>query len=138
MDTIRFEFYEKESSLMGESDHIDIFINDRSLIDIAEEIAAKNDANQYYAGLEPKDLLHELDNWEEYLSTVLDCDCGDKDCDPFWVHIDKTEESVIWHDFMFCHQDWDCSKIPTYHFDIEQYNAEVEKIRERLLHKKEK
>jgi hypothetical protein len=137
MDAIKFEIRENCYSKQGMYAGVDIFINGKNMLDIMSEIETPQAIKDgyfsrigHYIPIAPEDLLNELENCEEEETTILGCPCGAVDCDPVWVQIDVTEKEVTWHDFIAIHKEWDYSFAPTYIFDIQQYNKEVEKLRE--------
>jgi hypothetical protein len=124
---------------------VNIYINGKNLIDIladAERLSAEksNQPNLLMARGHASIMLYEFLDYVEgrkKYTYVLGCGCGCVECDPIGVEIEKTENVVIWHNFSFRYnrdynRDYNpepfCSEMPTFIFDLQQYNKEIEKV----------
>jgi len=114
VDTIRFEIGERVDPSDGVVDAVNIFVNDRNLVDILREVELPFRAQEgrphlagKYVGLPPEDiflpsprLLGEPVTYYDYDSSqgkiaVFGCGCGDVGCWPFRVKIKLREDVVI-------------------------------------------
>jgi hypothetical protein len=97
---------------------VSVYINGRDLIDIVDK-EKRHASIKYYKFLDH--LEGKNDHNRNY---VLGCGCGDVECRPFGVKIEKTENSVIWRE--------NCQPMPTFIFDLQQYNEEIEKLSKKI------
>jgi hypothetical protein len=147
VDTIRFEISEIEVPAWGLIDSVDIFVNDRNLVDIVREVelpfAARGGKPRLagtYIGLLAEDvflpsprLLGEPVKFYDYDSSngkiaVLGCVCGDVGCWPFRVRIELREDVVIWDGFEQPHQPkWRYDQTNPFVFDRTQYLSALDR-----------
>ena len=141
MDTIRFEIGEREDPADGIVDAVNVFVNDRNLVDILREVelpfAARDsrpDLAGRYVGLPPEDvflpslrLLGDPATYYDYdyldgRVAVLGCVCGEPGCWPFRVKITLRADVVIWSGFEQPHRDaWRYGEMQPFVFDRTQY-----------------
>jgi hypothetical protein len=126
-------------------DYVDIYINDKRLVEILKEIELQYNANIAggYKGL-PTNVVflpsrHFLDKphqWYDYDGkvSVLECECGCAGCWDFNVKITLEDDKVIWSDFEQPHRGvnsaggyWNYDKLEPFVFDRKQYEAELSK-----------
>ena len=118
MDKIRLEIGKREDPANGMVDAVEIFINNRNLVDIVREVElpfaqqeSKPDLAGSYVGLPPEDIFspsrrllgepstyYDHDHSEDKLA-VLGCVCGEPGCWPLLVRITVEENVVIWDGF---------------------------------------
>ncbi len=147
MDTIRFEISEIEVPAWGLIDSVDIFVNDRNLVDIVREVElpfAARDGKPRLAGtyislpaedvfLPSPRLLGEPVKFYDYDSSkgkiaVLGCGCGDVGCWPFRVRIELREDVVIWDGFEQPHRrKWRYDEMRPFVFDRTQYCSALDR-----------
>ena len=146
MDTIRFEISEIEVPAWGLIDSVDIFVNDRNLVDIVREVelpfAARGGKPRLagtYIGLPAEDvflpsprLLGETTRYPfDGLGgkvAVLGCVCGDVGCWPFRVRIELREDVVIWDGFEQPHRrKWRYDEMRPFVFDRTQYFSALDR-----------
>jgi hypothetical protein len=147
VDTIRFEIGEREVPSDGLVDAVNIFVNDRNLVDVVREAELPFRAPEGrprrvsgYVGLPPEDiflpslrLLGEPVKHYDYDSTqgkipVLGCGCGDVGCWPFWVRIKLRDDVVIWDGFQQPHRPaWRYDKMRPFVFDRTQYCSALDR-----------
>lgn len=146
VDVIRFEIGERDDPSEGTVDAVEIFINDRNLVEIVREVELHFCAQEgrphragKYVGLSPEEiflpsprLLGEPTTFYDYDSSkgkiaVLGCGCGDVGCWPFWVKIKVREDVVIWDGFEQPHRPaWRYDGLRPFVFDRRQYFSALE------------
>jgi hypothetical protein len=146
VDTIRFEVSEIEVPAWGLIDSVDIFVNDRNLVDIVREVelpfAARGGKPRLagtYIGLPAEDvflpsprLLGETTHYPfDGLGgkvAVLGCVCGDVGCWPFRTGIELREDVVIWDGFEQPHRrKWRYDEMRPFVFDRTQYFSALDR-----------
>ena len=117
-----------------------IFINDKSLIDLVKQVelpmaAANNEEGiaGAYAPLTLDDLHEELcaDNGNEHKSkqvTLLGCTCGIVDCWPLKAKVEQSENLVIWYGFSNPYRNWNYDNLGPFVFDKNQYEYALERL----------
>ena len=149
MDTIRFEVGERENSAEGLVDAVDIFINERDLIDLTKEVElpfASRDGNPDLAGsyvglpieaifMPSRRLLGEpeegWDDWEGMIS-VFGCGCGVVGCWPLHVRITVQNDVVVWDDFKQPHRRrWRHDRLGPFVFERKEYEAALRRAPDR-------
>lgn len=125
-----------------EREVVDVFINNRRLIDMVREVElpfARNEGNPEiaggYLGLPPeavflpgRGFLDNPDEWygQEGKSAVLGCECGEPGCWPFLVKIKLETDRVIWDGFEQPYRKkWKYDKLEPFVFDREQYENQL-------------
>jgi len=148
VDAIRFEV----SRFEGEPDEVEIYINDRNLIEILREIElpyekaeGHPDLAGGYIGLPLEDVAwpskHFLGDPTYAIfrygekTEVLICPCGTPGCWPFLVKITVGDGKVIWSDFEQPHREkdygrglWTYETLKPFVFDQAQYIAELARL----------
>lgn len=144
MDTITFKV--KPIDMDGkEFPFVDIYINDRNLIDIVSEIElpyatheGHPDIAGGYMGLSPNTVFfpsrhflggHMAEISDTQKTEIFACgSCGEVGCWPLLVQISVHENIVVWHDFEQPYRDkdsrvshWQYDKLGPFVFDKEQY-----------------
>jgi hypothetical protein len=147
VDTLRLEISEIEVPAWGLIDSVDIFVNDRNLVDIVREVelpfAARDGKPRLagtYIGLPAEDvflpsprLLGEPVKFYDYDSSkgkiaVLGCGCGDVGCWPFRVRIELREDVVIRDGFEQPHRlKWRYDEMRPFVFDWTQYFSALDR-----------
>ena len=147
MDVIRFEIGEREDPAGGLVEAVDVFVNDRNLVDILREIElpfaardGKPDFAGRYVGLPPDEvylpssrLLGDPSTYYDYdyldgKIAVLGCVCGDVGCWPFRVGIELREDVVIWDGFEQPHRrKWRYDEMDPFVFDRTQYFSALDR-----------
>ena len=137
MDTIKFEINLEQKGILGKSEIVDIFINDRNIIDIVkivEQPFATAEGKPHlagsYEGISPIELIENLTE-EDAKNYILGCPCGNTECWPIRVKIRQKDNTIIWEDFWNYHRDWDWSELH-FCFDMAQYNEEIAKLKEQM------
>lgn len=146
MDILEFKIEEKESD--GEKiPAVNIFINDKSLIEMLKEyelpFATKEghpDIAGGYAGMTPDDFLYwylSADWPGDGIHSILTCSgCGEVGCWPMMVSVTDKGDSIIWEKFHQPHRGpeskasfWDFSNFPTFEFRKDNYESEINKLK---------
>jgi hypothetical protein len=147
VDTIRFEIGKREDPSDGLVDAVNIFVNDRNLVDILREVELPFRAQEgkprladKYVGLPPEHvflpsprLLGEPVMYYDYDSSqgkipILGCGCGDVGCWPFWISIKLRDDVVIWDDFEQPHRRaWRYDEMRPFVFDRAQYLSALDR-----------
>lgn len=140
----------KRKSKEFEFEVVDIYINNRNLLDILKKVelpyalAEGKDAviiAGNYEGLPAEDIFYPSRHiWGEALPiheyvegkiSLLDCNCGCYGCWPFQVKISLHDDRVIWSDFEQPHrslENWTYKELSPFIFDIKQYEMEWKKL----------
>lgn len=133
MNILKFE--------IREDNRVDIFIDQRNLIEILKEYEkpfAKKEGYEEMAGWYDwlfQDILYEnleLQRWEKPI--LLWCQCGEEGCWPIETTIKKIDDTVIWTEFeqpfrkKDSHNFWDYSNFGSFTFDKENYQSELKKL----------
>ena len=147
MDVIRFKVGELEVPAWGLIDAVEIFVNDRNLVEILREVELPFAAREgkprsagKYVGLPSEDiflpsprLLGEPVKYYDYDSSqgkiaVLGCGCGDMGCWPFRVRITLREDVVVWDGFEQPHRHtWRYDELRPFVFDRTQYLSALDR-----------
>jgi hypothetical protein len=146
VDTIRFEIGKREDPSDGVVDAVNIFVNNRNLVDIVREVELAFRAQEgrphlasKYVGLPPEDiflpsprLLGEPATFYDHdypgKFAVLGCGCGDVGCWPFRVRIELREDVVIWDGFEQPHRrKWRYDEMRPFVFDRTQYFSALDR-----------
>lgn len=150
LDTLKLKLTKCEFGFKaGPSTVVSIFINDKNLIDIVREIelpyATKEGCPQIagaYSGLYAFNLWDEMIKIRkpnvEFPPEVLDCTCGCQGCWPLSLKIKEKNDVIVWSDFENVYRtnltnpdhNWDYSKLGPFTFDKEQYETEMQKLRQ--------
>ena len=111
----------------------EIYINDRSLLDIVREIEKpfdrSNPGNYSYLPakmvlLPSRHLLDKPDDLQSGKSMVLGCTCGILECWCLRVQVVLTDSTVEWLNFSHDFRDWEYN-LGIFRFDRDQYLAEL-------------
>jgi hypothetical protein len=126
-------------------DVVDIYINERNLIDILKEYEmhfalAENhpDIAGGYMGMSPREVFYPSKNFlggELFKTTILVCGgCGEPGCWDFKTRITISDDKVIWSDFEQTHRRpdskasyWNYDKLGPFIFHRKQYESELRK-----------
>ncbi len=149
MDTLHFEIGKREDPAEGLVDAVDIFINERDLIDLTKEVElpfASRDGNPDLAGsyvglpieaifMPSRRLLGEpeegWDDWEGMIS-VFGCGCGVVGCWPLHVRITVQNDVVVWDDFKQPHRRrWRHDRLGPFVFERKEYEAALRRAPDR-------
>ena len=137
----------REDPVDGIVDAVNIFVNDRNLLDILREVEipcgkreGKPNLAGRYVGLPPEDVFlpslrllgepttyYDHDSYEGKIA-VLGCGCGEPGCWSFRVRITLREDVVIWSDFEQPHRTtWRYDEMRPLVFDRAQYLSALNK-----------
>lgn len=149
MDTLHFEIGKREDPAEGLVDAVNIFINERDLIDLTKEVElpfASRDGNPDRAGsyvglpieaifMPSRRLLGEpeegWDDWEGMIS-VFGCGCGVVGCWPLHVRITVQNDVVVWDDFKQPHRRrWRHDRLGPFVFERKEYEAALRRAPDR-------
>ncbi|WP_313641923.1 hypothetical protein MHH52_14630 [Paenibacillus sp. FSL K6-0276] len=131
---------------VDESEFVDIYINDKRLVQILREIELPFNAKiaGEYRGLPQsvvffpsRHFLDEPDKWYLYDEkvSILECVCGSPGCWDFNVKITIMDDKVIWSEFEQPNRSldsaagyWNYDILKPFVFDRKQYEAQISKM----------
>lgn len=151
MDKLEFKIRDKQNDNY-QFKSVTILVNEKDLIDllkIYELPFAKKEGSENiaggYDGLAPETLLKHLTNPSEYeidendKVSVLECECGCDGCWPMKVKTIELDDKIIWTDFeqphrtVDSHNFWDYTKFGQLTFDKNNYNEQLDILRQTII-----
>ena len=137
MDTIKFEITTIQKEHFGKYEVVDIFINNRNIIDIVKIVEqpfatadGQPDLAGSYDGLSPIEFIENITG-ESAENYILGCTCGITECWPLEVKIEQKDYTITWKNFENYHRAWDWSELH-FCFDMAQYYEEIGKLKEQM------
>lgn len=125
---------------------VEIYINDREIVDILREIErtyAEQEGKPNLAGAyghnTPKVLYDnlsqaeedELNGYEDGVELLRCLECGFMDCWSILVRIKQDEKYVYWYDIKHNHRDWNYDI--AYQFDKNEYDMALQELKKEAL-----
>ncbi len=126
-DTLRLEILPAGSIpvLWGDIDRAIIIINDRDIFSVIKEKAKSSYHHIFLAELADFFREAEENNFAEDIP-ILTCTCDAVGCGCATVHIEKTDNSVIWKDFK---EDFGNNLGLSFEFSLEDFEAFINTLR---------
>lgn len=126
---------------------VTILVNGQDIIDLLKAyelpFAKKEGSGSIaggYDGLSPVTLLKHLTNPAEFDEngkvSILECECGCDGCWPMKIKIIELVDKIVWTDFeqpyrtIDSHNFWDYATFGQFSFDIQNYQEQLEKLRQ--------